>query len=94
MQSIFIILLVTYSFKCSKTFVAKTDFKGMQPQDRAHAFPDVVHEAIKEYIVAGCTAVLVLHLHYTMGSLYLQIDYNRLNIFGKMMKTYHKRIVE
>ncbi len=66
----------------------------MQPQDRAHAFPDVVHEAIKEYIVAGCTAVLVLHLHYTMGSLYLQIDYNRLNIFGKMMKTYHKRIVE
>jgi hypothetical protein len=29
-----------------------------------------------------------------MGSLYLQIDYNRLNIFGKMMKTYHKRIVE
>ncbi len=50
-----------------KQFVAKQILKVWN-QDNAHAaFPDVVHEAIKEHrLFVGCTAVLV-HLHYTMG---------------------------
>jgi capsule polysaccharide export protein KpsE/RkpR len=58
-----VILVVYHSFTCSKRFVAKQILKVWN-QDSAHAFPE--HEAMKEHIVAGCTAVLV-HLQYTMG---------------------------
>lgn len=51
-----VILVVYHSFTCSKKFVAKQILKVWN-QDSAHAFPE--HEAIKEHIVAGCTAVLV-----------------------------------